>query len=299
MLRLLPALLVFVAFIVAVSSAGLREGLWSISYLTNWIWIAGYDPGPMLGHTWTLAVEEQFYLFFPLWMTLLFRRRAVLMATLFLGALAPMAVRTWIDLGYDGNRVYRGTDLRADALLLGCVLGVAFVIWGAPRTQTLRWCVPVGLGGILFVGANGNHVFHYRAGLALAAIFGAVLVAGAVSDAPPSLLTWKPLVSIGKHAYGLYLWHGPVREWCIAVIDFEPLEMPAAFALTWVVAVASMRLVEQPFLRLKHRFAAHPDLDRGEQSGPILTALPVATSTQMPQVRGGDSTAVHSQAHFP
>jgi peptidoglycan/LPS O-acetylase OafA/YrhL len=245
-------------------------------------WARALDPASsslgslgMLGHTWSLAIEEQFYLLWPALFVLLMHRRfsrGVMALSLALIALAEMVYRVAVAFaGYGSNRIYYGTDTHSDGLLIGC----AIAFWLASNRSTR---VQQAAGGLL-KGATG------LATAVLAAVFvlgnlsgapieislavlacGAVLV-GAVTERLPvileRLLSCEGAVLIGRRSYGLYLWHYIVLGAASALYPAEVLGprpivtaviIGALFIMTFIVAELSYRFIELPALRLKRRF---------------------------------------------
>lgn len=238
--RLLPAIVACSVVLVALGLASPLAGFWSLSYLANWAAIDGANLG-MLSHTWSLAIEEQFYLVFPVVIAAGWRRPRLLAGMLTLGILWPILVR-WQG-AFSPDRMYRGTDLRMDALLIGCALGIVFV-----RVGTRRWPAIVGIAGVAGLGwlaVNPDHLFHYRYGLALTAVASAMLV-GVAATRTVRWLEWGPLMSCGKAAYSLYLWHGLAFH---LMADAGLLRAPLSVAASALLAWASMRWVEEPWRR--------------------------------------------------
>ena len=295
--RLLPALFVvllavatYSLFLPAQQQRAIRgDSLATLAYVSNWWFIVSnrsyfalfVEPSP-LRHTWSLAIEEQFYLVFPLLLAgWLIRARLGLRGLrvlLLVGALASAALMAarYTPLT-DPSRVYYGTDTRLQGLLLGAVLALspAFTRRTAPvHTRLLGRVVPLSVPSIVgWAGAVGLVVMvvqarelsprMYAGGFLLAAAL-TVLVISAVSRAPDSLLgrglSWKPLVAVGVVSYGLYLWHWPV--YVVLTQERTGLDGVALlglrFAVTGVLATLSYWLVEQPIhaQRLQRRLTA-------------------------------------------
>lgn len=266
--RLLPAL---VALLVGVSVwtsvaapdavARLRADLPAgLGYLTNW-WLVVRDESyfevfgrpPLLRHLWSLAVEEQFYVVFPLLAAPLLRR-GVRRTRLIVGALAVAAGSTLLmaamwSPGTDPSRVWYGTDTRAAALFVGVALALA---WPAGR---LRRTVPrsarrlldgVGALGLvslvaLMVTLREDDAELYRGGFLAASVASALVIA--VAAHPASNLGWllgrRPLRWLGTRSYAVYLWHWPVIQLV------SPLVLQVG--VTLVLSELSWRFVEQPF----------------------------------------------------
>jgi peptidoglycan/LPS O-acetylase OafA/YrhL len=210
----------------------------------------------MLGHTWSLAVEEQFYILWPSLLLLglrLGRQRLALIVLLLVFLDTPY--RYLLMLQGDFMHLSFGTDSRGDALLLGCVMAIAEIRW--------HWVVGwIGLAGICVVAAiwPGDRPGMGVLFIPAAAIAGTLAVAGC-----PAFLAWRPLAFIGKISYGLYLWHGLVIWW--------NLPWPVAVPLSIGIAYLSYFVLERRFLRLKDRWGAPKPLIR-PASAPNLKATP-------------------------
>jgi peptidoglycan/LPS O-acetylase OafA/YrhL len=208
-----------------------------IGYVVNWVAVTGQSIG-MLGHAWSLAVEEQFYILWPTLLLLGLRLgRTRLVLIILLVTFLDTPYRLLLDLNGGFMHVFVGTDCRGDALLLGCVLALL----------ETRWHPVVGWAGVLGVlvvaalwpgdpGLGAQLMF-----IPAAAIVSTLAVAGC-----PVILAWRPLAFIGKISYGLYLWHGLVIWWA--------LPWPVAVPLSIAIACLSYFVLEQRFLRLKDRF---------------------------------------------
>lgn len=244
-LRLFPAL----AALLVVVLFGYAMGLWSsdhadlgiavpavIFYVGNWVAAAGTSFG-VLGHTWSLAVEEQFYLVWPLLLMLLLSRMSP--RTLAVGAvLLAVLITPWrLMILSSGNLgwAFNGTDAHADGLLLGC----AIALLGTKLPAKLGWLGVLALiaTSIVWIGGGGLLVM-----VPLATIASALAVAGT-----PRALGWRPLAFVGRISYGLYLWH----------FLFIGSGLPAVVivAASFAAAIASFYVIERPFLRMKDRLS--------------------------------------------
>lgn len=288
-LRLLPAFGVLLAVCVTTSllwneEGGLREVAVAGLYLANW-------PGlhqtslPRLGHCWSLAVEEQFYLVWPIVLAFVLRSRltrrqvvglviagivasAVWRATLY--RLAPAELKTATVM-----RLYMGSDSRADSLLAGCLTAM-LVSWGfvaAPVRN--RWRLgSAALAATIVVGYLAwnrclDHSQYYN-GLftGVAALVGLTLIHMLLAPSAVGLaiLESSPLVATGKLSYALYLYHMPIIFWLkpAGLGWSHPGPTLLVAALTFAAAGASYFLIERPCLRLKSRFQHRPSTPRQE-----------------------------------
>ncbi len=276
--RLLPALWLLLAVLILCSpwlverSSGVslrRSVVATAIYIANWwqlsgpgsYWQAFGTPAP-LNHTWSLAIEEQFYVIWPIIALIVWKvakRPARALLALSVVAITASIVAQWLLFkpGTDGARAYLGTDTRAASILVGCAAAIA--LWTrSHRVKPAVWhwlhlLAPVALVGIVvvwFVGRPGEWLYH--GGFPLLAIGAALILASSAAPTPSRLnraLGWAPLVLIGQVSYGIYLWHWPVfsllgpqqlhvRGWQLLV---------TRLAITAVLVMVSYVLVERPY----------------------------------------------------
>jgi peptidoglycan/LPS O-acetylase OafA/YrhL len=278
--RLLPALFVVLAAVTgwALVHRGELPALRgavaaALGYVSNW-WLiaqnssyfAKFSPPSPLGHLWSLAVEEQFYLVWPclLWIGLRFGRgqgrrvrgfRSLAVATLVLAAASAAEMTLLYHPGYDPTRIYDGTDTRAFALLIGAALAM---LWPSrrPAAAAARRCLldAAGAGGLLLIAVlvwrtSEYSAFLYRGGLVLLSVATAVVVAAAVGPGSwlGRALGWRPLRWVGVRSYGIYLWHYPVIVLTTPAGGGETgLRALAQVAVSVALAAVSWKLVEEP-----------------------------------------------------
>lgn len=231
--RLLPAVVVFVTVVAGVGLAigqdrAAVSAVLGLTYLGNWLRAAGMPMDPV-GHLWSLAVEEQFYLFWPLVLALGFRHGRRFR---YLVAAVIVAVALERLLPMSADRAEFGTDTRLDALLLGAL--VRLTAW-----RPARWLpfVAAAVIGVLVLTGGGRFAFYGPAGYASAVLVAAMIDVARV----PRILVW-----FGEISYSLYLWHLPL------ILAFGP---PGALASIGVAA-ASFYLLERP---LRRRWAGRFD----------------------------------------
>ena len=292
--RLLPALLLVVTAVAVGARALLPpeevrllrgDGIAALLYVANWRMIfRGGDyfsdtaaPSP-LEHTWSLGIEEQFYLVWPLVLgAVLFRRPSartsararlrVLVVVCCVGAAASTVALATTYASGDLGRAYYGTDTRGAAILLGAALA-ALLALRPPEPVRAGWrrsglgsLAAVSVAGLAWAATHlsGTDEVLYRGGMAATALAVVVVIAHVAlvpSGWSARLLALPPLPQLGRISYGVYLWHWPV--FIAANADRTGLEGLTLFAvrclLTLGIATLSYVLVERPVqLRVRPR----------------------------------------------
>jgi peptidoglycan/LPS O-acetylase OafA/YrhL len=274
--RLMPAALAclfgVVLFAATVATAeqlqGLRgDALSALFYVANWHFILvdrSYgdlftDPSPVQ-HFWSLAIEEQFYVVFPLIAYALLRssRPSRWVFGTVLSVLIVGSVALTISLhhpGLDPARVYYGTDTRAAELLIGALLAVVFsgrIELSSRMARLVAGAVgALALGLCLFWWATVDQrtPWLFEGGLAVYALCSAAIILAAVNATPVrALLSVTALRLLGKISYGVYLYHWPIFLWLSprrTGLSLWPL-FGLRVSVTLVVAIASYHLLEWP-----------------------------------------------------
>jgi peptidoglycan/LPS O-acetylase OafA/YrhL len=212
--------------------------LGALLYVANWLqaWKVNIFP---VQHTWTLSIEEQFYIAWPLLLSLLLlvRRRWALYAVV-AGFLAATALRFFFA-PWAPDRALWGTDVRADALLAGCAL--ALVLTRRPiRAPSALVVAAIGLFSAVLI--FGSPPVLLAGGLTAVALSSMVFVLRAATMAS-SPLAWRPLRWIGSISYGLYLAHPLLFN------AFPAVPRPVLAIVAVLVAGASARWLERPVMR--------------------------------------------------
>lgn len=218
-------------------------------------WARAFDWVPMVGgalaHAWSLSIEEQFYLLWPVALVVLLKRsRGTALAILAAVVLAIIAWRGMLMLsGSDFMRVYNGLDTHADGLMIGCL--IAFWARQPPRWLSAAWIVPVAALGVLTLFFGTAEPGDLGTSLTLRTVICGWLVwiaAGPRTALHPLLAS--PLFQWGgSRSYSLYLWHYPFAYFLHHWDFWFPAKLAIMAGGTVLCAELCYRLVEQPFLR--------------------------------------------------
>ncbi|MXX67092.1 MAG: acyltransferase family protein, partial [Chloroflexi bacterium] len=276
--RLLPALLLMLAGVAAYLLLAAPDLLprfvqdvrFALVFVTNWDFILRDVPyfaqwQPSLGtHLWSLAVEEQFYLVWPLVVVVALRlggRRAVGILALVLAAASALLMGMLYVPFTDVSRIYFGTDTHAFGLAVGSALAV--LVRARPQTVPANRVVLTLAGSVALIGILAAMSllhewdgFLYRGGyLGVAILTGlAVVVATTEENAMVRSLSWRPLRWLGRRSYGIYLWHWPLlllpAPAALSGAELsEPFDTLLRLGLLVALAEFSFRLVEVPLRR--------------------------------------------------
>ena len=320
--RLLPALMLVLLGVglYALIWAAPREldqirtdGLATLGYVANWHQIAqGHSywelfraPSP-LQHTWSLAIEEQFYLVWPLVVVgvLAWRRstRAVLVTSVVGVAASFVTMLVLYRPGGDPQRVYLGTDTRASSILIGAALAAVVAGRGWPARRGVRALLEIlgllGLGVLAWawLSVSGGTPAVYQGLLLGCSAAGALLIAAAAHPREGLVaraLSFRPLRALGVISYGVYLWHWPVY----LVVDRARTGLEGwaltglRVAITLGIAAISYRLLEAPIRRgalagWRIRVLA-PAAAVATATAIVVTTIPPAASHALPQAAVG------------
>jgi peptidoglycan/LPS O-acetylase OafA/YrhL len=270
-LRLAPAfvvvLIAFAAVMVCFRIQPVEYVFWSVLYSTLYVanYIMAFEVWQMggrgLGHIWSLAIEEQFYLLWPLFLVLFGPRLGrkmpyVILAMIFLVVVWRAAL---VLLGASIPRTFFAFDTRADSLLIGC--GLAYVLHYQILIHQVRVVarrlsfVTLGVFFVLALTLDWEIRAVHLGGFTVLGVFAALLIVAATAPGPSLLkimLGHPPIVYLGRISYGVYLWHDPV----LVVLrhyfaDRVFLLGGLASIVSLIIAGASFRYIEQPFLRLR------------------------------------------------
>lgn len=302
--RLAPALLTMILVVVLMQLFVLTERppQWrgdvvaALAYVTNW-WalISGADyftawqsPSPLL-QTWSLGIEEQFYIALPvvLWLLLRARIQGRRLAAVFAALGVASAAWAFVLQTGDPLRVYFGTDTRVQALLAGAVVGVLCVrpagvprVWRNEGLQVAGWVSLAGLIGLMIWVRPWDQRLEAWV-LTVSALLAAVMLWALLDGANSPLakvFAWRPLVWVGGISYALYLWHWPVFLWIQSEEDTGLGGQVWAIVLSVALAWATTRFIES---RIRGGSFAHKPA-RVQWLTYLVTALAIAALTLLP-----------------
>jgi len=275
--RLLPALFLLLAVTAAIAVIFLPDEVASLrgdiasafAYITNWNFIFTAKSyfeqtgrPSLVKHLWSLAVEEQFYLIWPVLFTLGMRklgRRGLLYAVLAGAVASALLMAVLYHPDSDPSRVYYGTDTRASGLLIGCALAFVWSPWRLHRHVTrgavilldAAGAVGLVLLGLMLMNTGEFESALYRGGFMRLSLITALVIAVIVHPAAHlgAVLGIRPLRWIGLRSYGIYLWHWPVFQLTRPGLDISLSGFPLLalrLVLTFAIAEASFRFIEVP-----------------------------------------------------
>ena len=293
-LRLYPALLVAITVAVVLAAlkipvfgAGhrsLRTTLqavpFTLFYTVNVARAAGWTGGGFLAHAWSLAIEEQFYLVWPLVVMLALRRRArpiVLGGVALACAVASAGVRTALHrAGVPHRVVFNSTFTHVDGIFAGCALAVAWSMGAQIVDHLAHPVLTVGAAmALVAVVVMGGDRSMDSYGIFVAVVATVVVLASLLHHPESALgraLSQPTMAALGRRSYGVYLFHWPIFQF-LGVSGPSPVRLLLGFAASFAAAWLSFRVVEVRFLRMKKRwtYRGHPPTDLPEaRSAPAV-----------------------------
>lgn len=245
----------------------------SLFYVNNWYLIfhhvsyfESFGPPSPIGHLWSLSIEEQFYVIWPLvlliGLCLAPRRGRLMLYILGCAAVSAIAMAVIYEPGTDPSRVYYGTDTRVFAILIGAALAIIWPSWRLSENVSSSSRTMLDMTGVLgivmlFIMIGQTNQFDdslYRGGFLYLSLITAVIIAVLVHPAN-RLERWlgcRPLSWIGKRSYSLYIWHYPIIILSSPVVNTEDasyIRIALQVTASFIMASLSYRYIEEPIRR--------------------------------------------------
>ena len=280
-LRLIPALLVLITFVVAYAwlftdtkslISTIHDAAITLLYSQNWTWAFNLHSGGYLAHTWSLSLEEQFYILWPPLMVLALRffstpQKLITFLVFLIGIVSCNRILLTLT-GASYHRMYLMLDTRADSLLVGALLSILASYKLFPSKEKLRTILtfPVGFSVFLYcflIFCSHRDSFNYYYGFTLIAIASASVLL-LLTEFPESLLSRilsdSRLRWIGKISYGLYLWHWPIYTILREKLNWRWYSLVSLGSVAvFFCATLSFYVVEKHFLQKKEKYSAPVD----------------------------------------
>jgi peptidoglycan/LPS O-acetylase OafA/YrhL len=271
-LRIFPAFYAYCAIVIVLALLTSKDIVWphaiaSLFYVSNYYVAINGEVATPLSHSWSLGIEEQFYLLWPLAFLLLggSRRRMALALTL---AIAVVWLRrAALSLGgTPWTYIHYAFDTRADQLLVGCLLavslkaGIARRLFGSlTRSAWVSAATALLLLASVPVGRSWGTQYQQTVGFAVQPILVAALIVQVIALRDTALwrwLNWKWVGYLGTISYSTYLYQQIVPGPVMRALDGQPafVQLAVSCMVILMLASASYWFVERPFLRMKKRF---------------------------------------------
>ena len=232
----------------------------AVLFLNNWNIVNNFGEAQNdLGHLWSLGIEEQFYLIWPLTIWLLAKLKIpskMMIPLILFASLVVMVHRTslWND-GTSWIILYIRTDTRLDSLLIGAMFAYVYRHFQVP-SKILNSVATLSFLGLVYIKyVLDKSPFIFEMGWTIIALFAGFIILSVAEGVffIQKVFTWRPLTMIGKVSYGLYLWHMPIfvlfgRH---VTSGSRPLRLLIGIILASVVTSLSWFFIEKPFLNLK------------------------------------------------
>jgi len=277
-LRLGPALVFLLICFVVVSylfankekaANNYVDALVSLLYFSNWARAFNFHPLDFLGHTWSLSIEEQFYILWPAVLLGLLRTIKNRWYILFFSVIVASA--SWVLRVYftmtdvSVERLYNGLDTRADALMIGCALGVLIssrLLNQQTEIRLAKWLSYFSPFFMLcFLSAlhfsEWQNRSMYYIGFVVIEFLAAVFILDVVikkTSLIGKILATKGLIWVGSISYGLYLWHYPIYRTMLALGFNHLIVIWIGTLVTFIIAACSYYLLEKPILKFRRFF---------------------------------------------
>jgi len=271
-LRIFPPFYVY--WIIAIAALTLRHAkiIWpqaicALLYVNNYYQGLNNYPSSLFSHTWSLGVEEQFYLLWPAAFVFFRNRLGSLARALLVLIPALWIYRAVLHInGVSDPYIYTSFETRIDAILVGCLFAILLHLDSAPRLMTaLRHprYLPLTIGLLLlsiFGGALFGSAYRDIVGFAIDPVLVILLILQLIGTSRAEWMDTRVVVYLGSISYSTYLYQQLVIPAVTKGLHHAPKPIISLGCVvgTWIVASLSCELVEKPFLRMKERFTARP-----------------------------------------
>jgi peptidoglycan/LPS O-acetylase OafA/YrhL len=260
--RLFPAL---VALLVIVTCIDLITGnvahiggrvVPALLYVYNWICVSTSVVGDPIGQTWSLSIEEQFYLLWPLVLLISLRRGgpAAALRVAWIGAAAALIDRLILVAFHAPTaRIFFASDTNALPLMVGCALALALAQGRLPRVAAMATpYAGIAVFGVCALTAYGAGADFTLVGPLLVTVAAALFIARVVTAGAGGAFAWRWARSLGRVSYSLYLWQTPVIVWGDLWLNGSPLAVkaPLLAGASVLCALVSYRCIEAPLRRM-------------------------------------------------
>ncbi len=273
-LRIFPAFYCYAAVVFAlVYLRGHARIVWpqalsALFYVTNYYQAINGDPNTGFSHTWSLAIEEQFYLLWPLTFLLLrgnYKRMARCLAGAILAIWIYRAILIFVFDVHEGY-IYEAFDTRADHLLMGCLLAVVLRAGMLPRFWnwiSVRSWAAVAVAALFGISSVAEwvygHSYRDRISFIVSPVLIAIWITQLIALRGAALwrwTNWEWIRYLGRISYSVYLYQQLLVEAPKRLLLHQPVALQLVAAIALVVGVASVShfFIERPFLKLKARF---------------------------------------------
>lgn len=282
LLRLGPALIFLLICFVVISylfvdkekaAKNYVDALVSLLYFSNWARAFNFYPPDFLGHTWSLSIEEQFYILWPVVLLTLLRtikNRWYIFFFSTMVALASWVLRVYFTMAdVSVERLYNGLDTRADALMIGCALGVLVssrLLNKQNETCLAKWLSYISAFSMLcFLSAlhlgEWQDRSMYYIGFVVIEFIAAIFILDVMINRTSligKILAMRGVVWVGSISYGLYLWHYPIYRTMFELGFNRWTVVLAGTLMTFTVAACSYYFLERPMLKFRRFFTCPP-----------------------------------------
>jgi len=249
----------------AVGQATIVGAFSSLLFFVNWVVSHQTQGGGALTANWSVALEEQFYLVWPVALSLLYRwRRSERVVGAIVAAVAvALALHRYVMVpGTSYTRVWFGIDTQADALLAGCAVALGW----RNRSRLAAGLAAVVLAALLYCARETSFTLQW----ALPAVTVATALLVPVLADRGGWLAWGPIRAIGRRSYGLYLWGTAINFVAFDVYGIHGRAvLLAVFPVTFLVTEVTYRFVELPLRRLGRRPSTRSPASATAPAGPL------------------------------